>query len=617
MDSLYRGYPVGSILIWDQSEEAVPIATRGTANDTSNSPSILLDGQQRITSLFCIMKGKPPKFFTGNFDIFKYLHFNLDLERFRFERAINRDNVLEVDVTNLFQEGLGQLYEELYSLDLSPTSFAEYSQKLTRLEDIAKRSANIDSFGNDILDQEHPVEDVVEIFSRLNTRGTKLTDVDIALARMSTHWPEVRSDLLDKVDKWNRRLSPENPFAKSPLDLKWLLRTTVAVKFGATNFNKLWKNEPDEVKVAFEDTSSSIDHTLNLISDRLGLDHLHFILSPYSLPIICRWKSMLEGHSNSTDEGQILAWYVRAAIRGRFSSATDDAIRTSISILDEDHIPGLDRELDRWVQQQGGRKKIVPEDFAGSGTRRVGRNQTFLSLLYMMTRVGSGRDLFNGNVLSSHLHGTSSKLEVHHIFPRKLLEEEKKYDSEEIDAHANLCYITAGTNKEISRANPNKYLPYALGLHKEVLDSQWIPSKPELWEVTNYRKFLKARRRLMANSMNELLDQLRSGTLTYHSDKSPRVSISLHDQMDARLQHIIDICSDMGLSQPITNHEFRRPDGASFAPDLAWPDGLQEGLSEPVAYLLEADERAARWQGIEGWRFFFTPDTFREYIEEL
>ena len=515
-----------------------------------------------------------------------------------------------------YQMDLVECFNMVHALDLDHDTANKYIKRLNKLSSIPNKAANVVRFTDSILNPSTPIEDVVEIFSRLNTHGKKLTDVDIALARMGVEWPSVRDELTAKVDGWRTSLSISRSLDKSPLDLKWLLRTTVAVNYGTTDFNALWTNNSNDVRKSFEVTHKCVDNALNLIGDRLGLTHSPVILSPYSLPVICRWLRGLGRGSNSTEEGIILAWYIRSAIRERFTSATDDHIRKCVSLVDEGHVAKLDEELDQWIQQQGYHLEVHADDFAGSGTRRSGRSQIFLSILYMMTRVDSARDLLKGHALSTNLLGPRSKLEVHHIFPQKYLEDNKIRDITLVDAHANLCYLTAESNREISDTPPSQYLAKAEQEYGGVLESQWIPQNADLWNVEKYDQFLKERQSLMAQSVNAFLTRMKDGHLSDNLRSSPASPIPDNDLLDNRLTAVIDLCEELGLSPPITNHELADND-TFYALDLAWPDGLQEGLTQPVAYLLKADEEAARWQGIVGWRFFFTYETFEEYAQDL
>src|SRR5690606_41903056 len=82
MQSLYRRYPVGSLLVWVTRSETAPV--RGEENPRPGLVELILDGQQRMTTLYGIIRGRPPRFFDGNPSTFTGLYFNLDDEAFAF-----------------------------------------------------------------------------------------------------------------------------------------------------------------------------------------------------------------------------------------------------------------------------------------------------------------------------------------------------------------------------------------------------------------------------------------------------------------------------------------------------------------------------------------------------
>src|SRR5947208_1947173 len=115
MYSLYRKHPVGSLLVWSTKTEIAD--TRGDAPPAPGVVKLLLDGQQRITSLFGIIRGRPPRFFDGNSQTFTGLFFNLGEQTFEFYAALKmKDNPLWVDVTELMQPGaIGNFIGRLYT----------------------------------------------------------------------------------------------------------------------------------------------------------------------------------------------------------------------------------------------------------------------------------------------------------------------------------------------------------------------------------------------------------------------------------------------------------------------------------------------------------------------
>ena len=102
--SLYRRHPVGGLLVW--ATEARSTSHRGDGPIVAGIVKLLLDGQQRMTSLYGVVRGKPPKFFDGNPKAFEGLRFHLESETFAFYQPIKmRDDPLWIDVTTLMQAG--------------------------------------------------------------------------------------------------------------------------------------------------------------------------------------------------------------------------------------------------------------------------------------------------------------------------------------------------------------------------------------------------------------------------------------------------------------------------------------------------------------------------------
>ena len=118
MNSLYRGYPIGGLLIWETAVND-DIIRGGTAR-TAGTVSMILDGQQRMTSLYGIIRGQAPRFFEGNASAFTNLYFNLDEETFEFYMpAKMKDNPVWVNVTQVFKEGQAYVQNRMDATDMS------------------------------------------------------------------------------------------------------------------------------------------------------------------------------------------------------------------------------------------------------------------------------------------------------------------------------------------------------------------------------------------------------------------------------------------------------------------------------------------------------------------
>ena len=108
--SLYLRRPVGGLLVW--ATESRTATHRGEGPLAAGVVKLLLDGQQRMTSLYGVVRGKPPKFFDGNPKAFTGLRFHLDTESFEFYQPVKmRDDPLWIDVTELMKRGTAGLGE--------------------------------------------------------------------------------------------------------------------------------------------------------------------------------------------------------------------------------------------------------------------------------------------------------------------------------------------------------------------------------------------------------------------------------------------------------------------------------------------------------------------------
>lgn len=134
-DSLYRRHPVGGLLVW--ATESKTATHRGDGPLAAGVVKLLLDGQQRITSLYGVVRGKPPKFFDGNAQAFTGLRFHLETEAFAFYQPLKmQDDPLWIDVTDLMQKGHAGLGEFVARLSQNPARAAKIGDYVGRMSQI-------------------------------------------------------------------------------------------------------------------------------------------------------------------------------------------------------------------------------------------------------------------------------------------------------------------------------------------------------------------------------------------------------------------------------------------------------------------------------------------------
>jgi len=330
-----------------------------------------------------------------------------------------------------------------------------------------------------------------------------------------------------------------------------------------------------------------------------------------------RYLDKLNGPLSEQARDKLLFWFVQAGMWGRFSGSTESYIDQDLAAISGDD-GGLDKLLEQLRLWHGG-LRVEPGHFTGwsLGAR-------FYPVLYLLTRMGEARDWGTGLPLKASLLGKMNRLEVHHIFPKAQLYK-LNYKKPEVNALANFCFLTKETNLNISARLPQDYFPEIEKNHPGVLASQWIPTNPELWNIENYLVFLEERKVLLADETNRRLAELLHGDIRWLEGAEPAVQappvvlgeISSKDE-EEELEAANAWVKEQGLPGGIISYEFTNPETGEqqAAFDLAWPNGLQAGLSQPVALLLNEPIETIAFANLVGFRCFTSSDDFKRYVEE-
>ena len=610
-DSLYRRHPVGSLLVWATSSTNANV--RGVGGMAPGIVKLLLDGQQRMTTLYGVMRGQPPQFFDGNPKAFTDLRFNLEREVFEFYQPISmKGDPLWIDVTATFKEGqaaTGTIFAKLASDERTAAKAPTYISRVSQLLGIADIEVHIEEIAGD----DKSLDVVVDIFNRVNSGGTKLSKGDLALAKICADWPNGRDAMKSKLHDW------ENVGYQFNLD--WLLRSVNTVLTGEAKFLYLHDKTAGEIQGALDHAIHHIDTTLNMISGRLGLDHDRVFFGRFAVPVIARYlelrKLRANGPMTAIERDKLLFWYVQAAMWGRFSGSTETFIDQDLAVLEnpDDCLDELLKQLRLW---HGG-LRAEPGHFTGwsLGAR-------FYPVLYMLTRVGGAKDWGTGLPLSANLNGKMNKLEVHHIFPKALLRKHK-YSKSEVNALANFCFLTKDTNLSISDTPPEVYFDRVETAHPGALASQWIPMDTTLWKVANYRDFMEARKILLAQELNRQMADLLHGDTQWLEKAAAIIPLEgtaesgvFGEAEEQLLEELNNWVVDAELPPGIVAFDFADEiTGAQQAVfDLAWPNGLQEELSQPVAVLLNESPETIALASQAGFRCFTDVAAFRQYVED-
>ncbi|AJD49063.1 hypothetical protein S7S_13255 [Isoalcanivorax pacificus W11-5] len=526
LDSLYRGYPSGAILLWE-TDEAVPLQDFAVSQSTNpyQSTRLLLDGQQRLTSLSAVIRGEPVSVRGRRRPI--DLLFNLEHpdqlavvteveENGDDEDDVDDDSELIGDETDSTEDELLKRFNkmtfvvatrkleqlphwvkvsEVFKTDndapflkragisgFDDPRYEKYSQRLARLRGIRKYVYRMD-----VLERTLSYDEVTEIFVRVNSLGAKLRSSDLALAQITA--------------KWRHSLQTFQDFQKAcaktgfDLDLGLHLKNLMAFATGQSRFQIVGSLSVEKLKKAWKEACEGMEFALNFLRSNLGIDSPALLSSPFLLVVLAYF-----GHSRnyalSNDEArQLRYWALMANAKGRFSRGSSE------TILDQDLASirqgGAVSELIDRLRLQFGRLDITAEELEGRNQRSA-----LFKTMFLAFRAAGAKDWRSHLAIALDHSGAQHRLQFHHIFPKAVLKT-SFFTAREADDIANLAFIGGKTNRAISDKVPAVYLPPLVDqLGEPAFAAQCIPVEASLLEVESYKAFLLERRKRIATALN-------------------------------------------------------------------------------------------------------------------
>jgi hypothetical protein len=192
-----------------------------------------------------------------------------------------------------------------------------------------------------------------------------------------------------------------------------------------------------------------------------------------------------------------------------------------------------------------------------------------------------------------------------------------------VNALANFCFLTKDTNLDITDRLPEEYFPQVEAAHPGVLASQWIPMDESLWRIGRFRDFLEARKVLLSAELNRRMEDLLHGDDRWLAGAAAPARSSVpvgggitSEEEETEIEALNDWVELQGLPRGAVSYDFADSEtGEQRAVfDLAWPSGLQEELSQPVAILLNEEPATIKVAGESGFRCFTDSSSFRRYV---
>jgi hypothetical protein len=462
VDSLYRGFPVSSLLLWQSTEE-----TRARRLDPrpkrSSMMDWLIDGQQRVITLARTM--------TGDQDI--DVVFNPDEDEFRLANAATRNDPGWVRVADLWDDEHWRNIRR---------GFTDGSRLSLRREACFEKVRSVLDYEIPFVRMvDHSFRDAVDAFERINTLGVKLKKEDIESASIAARHSGF---IADEVAPFLQKLRVQG---FNRINIMHLFRACAYIaKPDGRNRTPLHELQKQEVLSAWKKTERATEQAIGLIRSELGLVNMDVLWSgSLIVPIIALCASTLP---RDRDSKEFVGWLALATLLHRYSVSSETALDQDLRACREaDPIAALLRNL----RQLRPALYARPSDFSGALADRSG-----LLALYIACMHRGILDFYSGSRII-----LQNAVDRHHILPRAQFPEKSRATADNV---ANIAFISGDVNKAISLSGPEVYLK-AIG--SKVLKSQCVPTNHDLWRIECSEEFWEARRELLHDSFNDFLKQ--------------------------------------------------------------------------------------------------------------
>jgi hypothetical protein len=488
IDSLWKDYPIGSLLIWKTEEE---IETKNFEDGKENlgrkynEKHYLLDGQQRLTALVLSIEKST-------------IMFDLVDEKFVLERKPLKKDQRYIYLSNLFifaeKEYRRATWEELEKV-LEKRGYIDKDERISNLKKLVKIQ---EIFEKDIsliiVDKSRRYDDVAEIFIRINSKGVYITKQDLAYSKITLAVPGIsRARINPSIAQFER--------SGFPFNAGFLVKLIVAIETGQTKSmlsEEIWKEEMKRnLNERWDNMVDSLKQALDFLK-KVGITNGEEITSENLILLIAYSYSLKLPIDEEPIFAKKLKYFVFSAMLwARYSGSSESVVDRDLKALKEKKSVSAVEEIIK--DNERDERKITPEIF-----RTHSKNSPAFKIYYLYMKSKLGEYEISKDVLYN-----LNKKEDHHIFPKKLLKKQG-LDDNAINDICNLTFISKKRNLNILAKDPEVYLADLWNKQgEEFFDNHLIPKDRELWKLKSYNKFIEERRRIISEQIKSFFDDMR------------------------------------------------------------------------------------------------------------
>jgi hypothetical protein len=537
-DSMYKGYPVGYFLFWQTGADEVGTKGIGQGEKQKSSSLLIVDGQQRLTSLYAVVMKEPVLR-----DNFEHEYIRIAFNPLNGEFAVpdattEKQSDFIADISEVFARPSHKTINEYVKRlrDAREANGGTLSdEEEERVADAIGRLAGLSSFPFVALEltQAANEEQVADVFVRINSEGKKLNQSDFILTLMSVHWDEGRTDLERFSVATRKPLASNGPSPLNPIfqpEPDQLLRVDVGVAFRrgrlehvysilrgkdlrTGEFCSLRRAEQFERLKAAQAKVLNLTHWADFLNvvRAAGYRHLRYVSSEgallfaYQLYLIGRTEFCVEPFALKQ---AVARWLFMSLLTGRYTSSPESRYETDLKLLPEGNDPAAFVEALRNVElatlTDDYWAKTLPLELSTSASRGPSLFAYYAALVLCEAKAlfskGKVADLLDPPAI-----GNKRPLERHHLFPKRYLHKIGVTELRDTNQIANYALVEWDDNIAISDIPPKEYWPkYAARFSAEELkDMMHWHALPEGWQEMSYQSFLVARRPMIAQVIKQ------------------------------------------------------------------------------------------------------------------
>lgn len=538
-DSMYKGYPVGYFLFWANAnvENTKGI---GVAEKQKHPNLLIVDGQQRLTSLYAVIKAQ--KIIRENYERAQIvIAFNPLEEKFEIPDASIKRNPryfqnisqlwqADVNIFKLINDFVSQLKK---SVEITPEEEEHIQNALMQLKGLENYPFSALELSPNISE-----EQVADVFVRINSQGKTLNQADFILTLMSVFWEEGRRDL----EEFCKQCRLPSKDAASPFNYlidpspDQMLRVSIGFAFRRARLQYVYSilrgkdletgvfstKRRDQQFELLKKAQAKVLDVLNWHEFIKAIKQAGFVRGDYISSknnLLYAYVYFIMGREDYKMDlfalkKLIARWFFMVTLTGRYTNSPETVMEMDLARLrTANDAADFENTLEDIIQTQ------LTHDFWTINLPTMGLATSsssspslyaYYAALYILGANGLFSKLKISDLLQEGVRSSKSALERHHLFPKAYLQRQGITDQRDTNQIANFALVEWSDNIKISDQAPSIYLSEYLNRlsTSEKSEQYFWHALPEGWESMEYGSFLKMRREMIANVIKAAYDKI-------------------------------------------------------------------------------------------------------------